>query len=82
MWQRCTNPRDYDYTWYGARGIKVDPAWGLKNYPVFREWALMAGYEPGLTIDRIDPDGDYTAENCRWITIQEQQKNRRKKEKD
>lgn len=75
--QRCNNPSCYDYQWYGAKGVKVAPEWSLQNYPAFKAWALASGYKPGLTIDREDPFGDYTPENCRWITIQEQQRNRR-----
>lgn len=75
MKQRCQNPRSRDYKFYGLRGIRVCDAW--QNYLTFRTWALANGYAEGLTIDRIDPDGNYEADNCRWITIQEQQKNRR-----
>ena len=77
MKQRCQNPRSRDYKFYGLRGIRVCDAW--QNYLTFRTWALANGYAEGLTIDRIDPDGNYEADNCRWITIQEQQKNRRPK---
>ncbi|PNH18659.1 hypothetical protein B6K86_08665 [Lachnospiraceae bacterium] len=75
MKQRCQNPNNQDYKYYGARGIGVCDSW--KNYLNFRSWALANGYEKGLTIDRIDSDGNYEAGNCRWISIQEQQKNRR-----
>lgn len=77
MHQRCENPNNSDFKWYGAMGVTVCPEWALTNYPAFREWALANGYQPGLTIDREDPDGDYSPSNCRWITIQEQQRNRR-----
>lgn len=81
MHQRCENPKNKDYKWYGALGVTVCPEWALSNYPAFRDWAAATGYRPGLTIDRRDPDGDYTPENCRWITIQEQQQNRRNSRK-
>ena len=75
MRQRCENPKNKDFEYYGGRGISVCAAW--KDYQTFRDWALKSGYAPGLTIDRINPDRDYCPENCRWITIEEQQKNRR-----
>ena len=77
MHQRCSNPNNKDYKWYGALGVTVCDEWVLTNYSVFKAWALAAGYRPGLTIDRIDPSGSYTPNNCRWVTIQEQQRNRR-----
>ena len=77
MHQRCTNPNNKDYKWYGALGVTVCAEWALSNYPAFKAWAMATGYQPGLTIDRRDPNGDYTPDNCRWITIQEQQRNRR-----
>lgn len=79
MHQRCENPLNYDFQWYGARGIDVCEDWALKNYPVFRDWAFQSGYAAGLTIDRIDPDKGYYPDNCRWVTTQAQQQNRRPK---
>lgn len=76
MRQRCGNPRNKDYKYYGARGVHVCTEWD-DDYLKFRGWALANGYVAGLTIDRIDTYGDYAPGNCRWITIQEQQKNRR-----
>jgi hypothetical protein len=70
MHQRCENPKNHDFKWYGAMGVTVCEDWELTNYPTFKEWALANGYRPGLTIDRVDPDGDYTPDNCRWVTIQ------------
>lgn len=77
MHQRCENPKDKSFKWYGALGVTVCDEWALTNFPAFRDWALASGYQPGLTIDREDPAGDYCPSNCRWITIQEQQRNRR-----
>lgn len=72
--QRCTNPRSRGYKWYGGKGIKVCEAWlSVEN---FYEWAMKNGYREGLTIDRIDPFGDYEPSNCRWISMSEQQSNR------
>lgn len=72
---RCSNPNNTGYRWYGARGIKVCAEWG--NFEVFREWAIRTGFHPTLTIDRLDVDGDYTPENCAWVTRQMQIWNRR-----
>ena len=77
MHQRCENPNSKDFKWYGAMGVTICEEWALTNYPAFRDWALANGYQPGLTIDREDPFGNYNPNNCRWITIQEQQRNRR-----
>lgn len=78
MHQRCENPKSKDFSWYGAKGVTVCPEWSLANYAAFREWALSSGYQPGLTIDRIDPTGPYSPSNCRWISIQDQQLNKRR----
>ena len=63
----------YDY--YGGRGIKVCDSW-KNSFPAFRDWALEHGYAENLQLDRIDSDGDYTPENCRWVTAQQQAWNR------
>ena len=73
MIQRCTNPRNSSYKWYGARGISICDEW--REYSKFREWALNSGWEPGLTIERIDLDKGYEPSNCKWITPQEQHLN-------
>ena len=69
MRQRCNNPRRDAYKLYGGKGVKICDAWG--EYAVFKEWAMSNGYADNLCIDRINPNGDYCPENCRWITASE-----------
>ena len=81
MIQRCTNPNNWKYNNYGGRGIKVCDQW--RDYAVFRDWALKSGYDKDApfsqcTIDRIDVDGNYCPENCRWADSKTQNMNKRK----
>lgn len=77
MLDRCRRKSNKNFYRYGGKGIKVCEAW--KSYEAFRAWANSTGYEDELTIDRIDNDGDYCPENCRWLSIEAQQTARAKK---
>lgn len=69
---RCTNKKVPQYRFYGARGITVSPEW--KQFEAFKTWALANGYQEGLSIDRIDNDGNYEPSNCQWLTVSENAK--------
>lgn len=75
MRKRCYKPNSDRYKNYGARGIKVCDEW-KDDYGAFMKWALSNGYKDNLTIDRNDVNGNYTPENCSWIPMAEQAKNR------
>lgn len=77
MKTRCGNPNASNYKDYGGRGIRVCDEWA-NNFEAFYEWAMSNGYKDGLTLDRIDVEGNYTPSNCRWATIEEQNNNQRK----
>lgn len=75
MKSRCSNKKLPSYRRYGARGIFVCEEW-VSSFETFKDWALANGYTKELTIDRIDNDKGYSPENCRWITLAENNRNR------
>jgi hypothetical protein len=84
MIQRCENPKRVSYHLYGKRGIKVCEEW-RKNYMAFYAWSVKNGYKvekmPSgrnrYSLDRINPNGDYCPENCRWIDYRDQSNKRK-----
>ena len=73
---RCSNTNCCNWQHYGGRGITVYEEW-KNDFFKFKEWAENNGYNDSLTIDRIDVDGNYCPDNCRWVSMKAQQNNRR-----
>ena len=76
--QRCNNSNYKLYKWYGGKGVKLCDEWN--DYAAFRAWAYANGYQDpqdgqtkgdAMSIDRIEPDGDYAPNNCRWVSLRE-----------
>ena len=75
MKHRCDNPHNPFYSRYGGRGITYCTEW--KHFEPFMVWALSHGYEKSLTLDRIDNDGNYDPQNCKWSSQAEQAANKK-----
>ena len=72
---RCNNKNDSSYKNYGGRGITYSPEW--EDFEKFAKWADSSGYQKGLSIERIDYNGNYEPSNCTWIPLSEQPHNKR-----
>ena len=91
MKARCYDHNYHSFNDYGGRGITVCSEWlnpekvsigkyihnQSKGYLAFKEWALNNGYKEGLTLDRIDCNGNYEPSNCRWVSMAVQNSNKR-----
>ena len=69
MRSRCENPLSRDWKWYGGKGVSICPAW--TDFTTFCTWAEANGYKEGLSIDRLDSEGNYEPSNCEWVTVSE-----------
>lgn len=76
MKARCYSKQNPRYKYYGARGITVCDEW-KDNFPAFRDWSNEHGYADDLTIDRVNNDGIYSPDNCRWVNQKIQSNNSR-----
>ena len=79
MKYRCNSESENNHyaPYYRDRGIRVCEIWD-KDFFKFQEWSLENGYKEGLTIDRIDRNGNYEPSNCRWVTMAENSRNKQK----
>lgn len=80
MKQRCGNKNNKDFRHYGGRGIAICNEWH-NDFKMFYDWAISNGWQKGLTIDRVDNNGNYEPNNCRWVTMKEQNRNQRSRVK-
>lgn len=81
MKQRCQNKNGKSYKYYGGKGVSVCDEWA-NSFDAFYEWAVRSGYDENAargdcTLDRIDGNGNYEPANCRWVSIAEQNRNKR-----
>lgn len=74
--ERTTNPKNPAYKWYGGRGVSMCTEW--QDFSTFQKWADCNGYGPQLSLDRINNNGNYEPNNCRWATPIQQSNNTRK----
>lgn len=75
MINRCYNPKNDSYMYYGEKGITVCQEW-LDSFQEFLKWSFKNGYGEKLSIDRIDNSKPYDPNNCRWIDLRKQSANR------
>lgn len=78
---RCFRKTNSEFKNYGARGISVCKEW-VDSFEAFLSWARSHGYQNHLQIDRVNVDGNYCPENCRWVTQQENNQNQRRTKLD
>jgi hypothetical protein len=75
MKKRCYNDKSRAFKWYGAKGIIICDEW-KNRFLNFKSWAIENGYAENLTIDRIDVNGNYEPDNCRWVKMDVQCRNK------
>lgn len=77
MKKRCNNQNSSVYKFYGGRGISVCNEW-MQSFELFYAWSIANGYKENLSIDRIDVNGNYCPDNCRWVDVETQHTNTRR----